>query len=740
MSFLHGAILFGLFALAIPIIVHLLNRRQFEVVDWAAMQFLQISRKTRQRALIEHVLLLLLRMGLIAALVLAVAMPVLKLSCVAKLPAGDRLAAMLGQSNRDIVLIVDGSASMDYQWQGRTAHQAAQSWAADFVKDLHNGDRLAIVQAKQQPIAVLGSLTLDRQEVLRRLDAMPRPRGGVDWAKAVQEATRILEPGRNQQKEIIILTDGQRQGWANAQALEAWQLLTFGFVKGADLPRIWVVNVVPDRPDQPPNWSVSPIRSNRALATVGREVQFQFDVQAQHNSLQDGSKAPDRVDYLVDGEPVGAKAIPTTDAPMISLDFKRAFSSTGSHLVSVMIGDDAMPNDNRRDYAIDVLPAIPVLIVDGDPPGASATRPSDFLRYAIAPPQHPQPSFLVRTIAAPEFASQVLTSPLSREAWTTPRVLVLQNVTSLSEAQHQAVEGFTRRGGGVFVLLGPNCDFSSWNKFGYQNGKGWLPTQMLTSAGDDDPKKAAMPVADGLDKTFLDLFKDANAESFLKSSFHRWWKLDAKLGVVIAKLNTGDPLVVERSLDRGRVLVAAVPFDDSWRTDLLRSHDFVRLCHECMYHLASARTNDVNVQPGQSIVFRPMDGEPPSGVTVTLPDGRQLRVEAATWPIVFDDTRETGVYKVATDAGRVQYYVVQSDNAESRLAGCSDVERKLVLSLFADGRFRYESERANILQAIGDDQNDLDLGWMFLLLVIGLLTAELAFTRSLVRKLPPVTE
>src|SRR5881227_2937811 len=97
---LNTWMLVGLVALIIPPLIHLLNRRRFDVVDWGAMQFLQISETTRRRLLIEELLLLALRMGLIALLVLALAAPY----------ATSPLFADLGsRGNRDLVLIFDGS-------------------------------------------------------------------------------------------------------------------------------------------------------------------------------------------------------------------------------------------------------------------------------------------------------------------------------------------------------------------------------------------------------------------------------------------------------------------------------------------------------------------------------------------------------------------------------------------------------------------------------------------------------
>src|SRR6516162_6464819 len=123
MSFglLNAAMLLGLAGLAIPPIIHLLNRRRYDVVDWGAMQFLQVSETTRRRLLIEEILLMLLRMGLIAVLVLALAAPY------AVLPNFPSLGK---RPNRDVVLVFDGSASMGYVGKdGQTPHEAAKDWA-----------------------------------------------------------------------------------------------------------------------------------------------------------------------------------------------------------------------------------------------------------------------------------------------------------------------------------------------------------------------------------------------------------------------------------------------------------------------------------------------------------------------------------------------------------------------------------------------------------------------------------
>src|SRR5262249_216925 len=150
-GFLNLLMLAGLAGMAIPVIIHLLNRRRYNVVDWGAMQFLQVSETTRKRLLIEELLLLLLRMGLIGIIVVALAGPFLW---------GGALGRF-GRNNRDVVIVFDGSYSMGYAGSGQSAHAVAKEWAAAFVEDLSGQDAVAILQAKQQVVPVQASLTHD---------------------------------------------------------------------------------------------------------------------------------------------------------------------------------------------------------------------------------------------------------------------------------------------------------------------------------------------------------------------------------------------------------------------------------------------------------------------------------------------------------------------------------------------------------------------------------------------------
>src|SRR5947209_10287843 len=98
----------GLAAVSIPILIHLLNRRRFKVVKWAAMEYLlQAMRKNRRRLKFEQWLLLAVRCALVALVGLALARP---LGC-----ENNTLASLAGQRNGLHVFVIDNSYSMSYE-------------------------------------------------------------------------------------------------------------------------------------------------------------------------------------------------------------------------------------------------------------------------------------------------------------------------------------------------------------------------------------------------------------------------------------------------------------------------------------------------------------------------------------------------------------------------------------------------------------------------------------------------
>jgi hypothetical protein len=674
------SMLLGLVGLAVPVIIHLWNRRRYEIVHWGAMQFLRISTTTRRRLVMEDILLLLLRMALIALFVVALAAPY------ADNPALDRLGMNF---NRVIILLFDGSYSMGYQGTGTTADERARQWASVYLNQRRAGDSVAVLQAGPQAVPVLGEPSQDLNRVRRAIADLPVPRGACDWPQTVQEAIKILIAGKQPQAEIIILTDGQRFGWADEISLLRWELLGKLREQQTIQPRIRVINLDPHRPANPPNWSLAPLRASRVIASTGQQVTFRT---ALHLHGQQEYSKPYRIHLEIDGRPardLEAPAPGRLENGQVPLSFPHRFPSPGSHLVSLVVEPDPppeqrrsgyvvkdqLPGDNRQDLAVEVVPRLPVLLVDGDSHPGIRKRDSDFLRDALSPARDPSPVVLAHVISIADFEPSWLSSNLGKEADTKPRVLVLCNVPRLLTKQQEAVAQFLASGGGVLVTLGERVDGRFYNEQFFREGEGWLPAKLEASAGEEAKLEgAASPLPASFFHPALELFHETTG-SLGEARFPRWWKVTVPrrdtAAAPIALMNNGDPLLVERAYQKGRCILCSVPLDNSWGTNLTKLPAFAPLAHELVYYLAGARSAIAGSQD-----------------------------------------------------------LVQPDPRESDLTPCTDGDRERVSRLMP---MTYENAAEAGPETLADDRPKQELWWLFFMGVIALLVGEIWLTRRLAK-------
>src|SRR5881409_2150547 len=97
----------GVLLASVPVIIHILNRRRFKIVNWAAMEFLlRALRKNRRRLRFEQWLLLAVRCLVLFIFATALARP---LAC-----RDSTLASIAGQRSGLYVFVLDNSYSMAY--------------------------------------------------------------------------------------------------------------------------------------------------------------------------------------------------------------------------------------------------------------------------------------------------------------------------------------------------------------------------------------------------------------------------------------------------------------------------------------------------------------------------------------------------------------------------------------------------------------------------------------------------
>jgi len=103
MNFLYPSFLFALFAIIIPIIIHLFNFRTYKTVYFSNVKFLKdIKQETKSRSTLKHLLVLLMRILAIIALVFAFAQPYI--------PIGNEQKKEI---NNEVAIYIDNSFSTE---------------------------------------------------------------------------------------------------------------------------------------------------------------------------------------------------------------------------------------------------------------------------------------------------------------------------------------------------------------------------------------------------------------------------------------------------------------------------------------------------------------------------------------------------------------------------------------------------------------------------------------------------
>jgi hypothetical protein len=170
MEFLHPAILWGLLALIIPILIHLFYFRRFKKVYFSNVKFLnEIKQETSSRNKIKNFLILLSRLLALGALILAFAQPFL--------PQGKDVK----QGTRAVSVFIDNSFSMKALSSDIPLFDKAKQKAKEIIQAYSNEDQFQILS---HDFKVKEQRLLTKEDALSAIDQ-------IEISPAVKNLDRI---------------------------------------------------------------------------------------------------------------------------------------------------------------------------------------------------------------------------------------------------------------------------------------------------------------------------------------------------------------------------------------------------------------------------------------------------------------------------------------------------------------------------------------------------------------------
>ncbi len=352
MLFLNPLLLWGLLAAAIPIAIHLINRRRHKTIQWAAMQFLlKATRESRGKKKLRHILILTCRALAIAALVFAAARPIVS-----------GLMGWGGGSIDTVVLLLDRSASMESKpGDGLDPkRQIVLEKVRDAIISLGGARLVLIDSAGKKPQEIPSPDTLSELSSTSPTDT------AADFPTLLNRAAEFLQdtPGRS---EIWLASDLQSSNWRADD--DRW---TTARATLATLPRKPAIRVLSLTGASAPNTAIRLLASRRA----GDEILLDLEILRAEDAR--GS-----INLPLTTNLNGSRTTETLTIPSQSLRFQKrvnlpAASQTGSGWLSIPA--DGNPRDNSTFFAYG--PARPVKSILVAPAGEVA----DYLALAAAPP------------------------------------------------------------------------------------------------------------------------------------------------------------------------------------------------------------------------------------------------------------------------------------------------------------------------------------------------------------------
>jgi aerotolerance regulator-like protein/VWA domain-containing protein len=535
MSFLTPLFLVGLAALAIPVIIHLIQRERKNVVHFPSLMFLQrIPYRSVQRRRIRNWPLLLLRLAALMLIVAAFARPFFERA---------ELARAAAQGAREVVILIDKSYSMAYG--DRWSRAAAQ--AHDQIGKLGPTDRGSVVFFSSGADVALRS-TPDRGRLNAAVDIAKPGAGATRYGPALKLAGSISSESALPRREVVLISDFQRTGWEGAEGVRLPDGVTLTPISVGDA--------------QTTNVSVTPVSLQRSTFSEQDRVTVTGGV-TNHASKPVSNL---EISLEVDGRVLDSQRIsvePNSSASVTFAPFTPAGRDTRG---TVRIANDALPLDNA--FFFTVSPKEPVRIVIAQRPGAPPES-SLYLTRALAIGEAPPFEISSRSVDS-------LTPDVLQRA-----SVVIVNDAPIAQFTADRLGAFVAKGGGVLVALG---DHGAWP---VSTGPGDIlpaaPGQAVDRATGPPARLGALEYAHAI----FEPFRAPRSGDFSGARFYTYRAVTpAKEAQILARYDDGAPALLERRVGNGRVLLWTSSFDLRGSELPLRSV-FLPFVHRMVTTLAS---------------------------------------------------------------------------------------------------------------------------------------------------------
>lgn len=674
-SWLLNPAMLGLGALAIgvPILIHLLNKRRFKIVDWAAMDFLfEADKKNRRRVRLENFILLALRCLAMLLIGILLARPFLPSS----------ITKVINQVQKyERVVLLDDSLSQKVLVGNESALEVAKNSLKQMLTELADSDEtedwftIFLTSNPTEPLRVNEMVTKSSVNLLNEtIDGIQCTDAPADYQSCLQKIKDYVSGERKDVGRVVyVFSDLRVRDWSSTslQASEFAANKTLQEIS-EKVPQGFVVDVASDR-DQ--NLAITDFRTEDLLANTKR-ISFTVEVTNFGDQtvndvriiFQVGDEAPkyQNISSIKPGAKSTAEFLhqfTTITNPLSMTDDESELARLKNYRVTAEIdrqslGEkellaDQLIEDSSRTLAARVMGGIPVLLVDGDPSLSaerSETSSLNLMRIYGS-------GWQIETVTSTEFE----TVPLAKY-----RVIFLCNIDSASNERIRSLEQWVTDGGGLVIMPGNQVDAGTFNQFFHRDGEGLSPLQLAEIEGDSTRNNWVNFEVDPQSHPALRTIVETEGVDFDRLNVFSWWSSildEEKLGDSVSvpiRLSDADNsvLMTEQIYGKGKSIVFTVPADGDWSSWTAFPQYYVMMV-DLVDDLV--RTNDsASIASMGSKIQIPVDLSLYQN-QVSIIDPSNEKVEKVASPLEDSDSEasDTIYYVTFDDVDRAGFYEVQ---------------------------------------------------------------------------------
>jgi hypothetical protein len=647
MDFLYPIYIAGALTMAVPILIHLLTRRQRKRILFSDLVLLRkVDAEEAARYRWEHVRLLALRALMCVVLALLFCQPVLKL--------GSGLLRRPGQGNA-VALVIDSSRSMGASEGGVIRFEKAREKALQILDLLKGEDEAIAFFASTHTRASHAEPTSYREEVREAIEQAEVTPYASSFSQAVFRAVEILLKSPVSNREIYLFTDGQKNAilpapnsWPEgAKTLNGY--LGY-FSESPDLPNVELADLL-----------VSPLS-----AKTGEPVQVEAE------AIPYGEHLPESAEVDLEIGPTHRlhKKVQLVSGQQASLQFD-PFSRSAEEVETglLKLQADVLESDNTLFYAQPEVRPMKILLSQGGGDDSVLNFIEVAMRILAKLPVMPK-------LRAEYCKVQDLPESLAQEP---ADVVLIADPGRVDQKWVQSLTSWMRDGGNLVLAMGTVV--GSWvNETLVPQ---WVPFQL--KHWEADPSQASHPASVEFSNPWMDRFQDEKSADWRGVRVWGGWEFagGSDSGVPsqnLIMLDRGSPLLWQRNVGLGNLSVWLSSLNDDLN-DLPRSGLYLALWGEFLRSIAERKGLKPSFTAGDQVPIEVVrEDDRPAEIRIILPGGSHQALSVAgtklTQTVHFSRTDKAGIYKVEFDESRVQHvtpsaFAVNVEPGEADLHGLS---------------------------------------------------------------------